>query len=62
MVTKVVFFSELWYIKRLKNHILYHFGIFFFMKVLRIQKKCIPLHPQSRNIDKMSVENMLKYG
>ena len=32
------------------------------MKVLRIQKKCLPLHPKSRNIDKMSVENMLKYG
>ena len=32
------------------------------MKVLRIQKKCLPLHSQSRNIGKMSVENMLNTG
>jgi len=33
-----------------KNDVSFKFSSFFYRKVLQIQKKRLPLHPQSRNI------------
>lgn len=41
--------------KTCKKRISFNFCAFFCGKVLQVQKICVPLHPQSRNIDDESL-------